>query len=37
MKAHDLSDATLDLLHKGTVLPAHPLVLNTARQLDEAR
>ena len=26
-----------DLLHAGTVIPAHPLALNAARQFDEAR
>lgn len=37
MKAHDLPAATLKLLHNGTVLPAHPLVLTADRRLDEIR
>lgn len=32
-----LSSAQLQLLHEGTVIPAHPLVLDENRKLDEAR
>jgi hypothetical protein len=32
-----LNTAGTELLHKGTIIPAHPLVLNESRQLDEAR
>ena len=32
-----LNNSVKELLHKGTVIPAHPLVLNENRQLDEER
>ncbi|MFP7298116.1 dihydrodipicolinate synthase family protein [Neobacillus niacini] len=32
-----LSPAIMNLLHEGTVIPAHPLALNEDRQLDEQR
>lgn len=32
-----LDNKILSLLHKGTVIPAHPLALNADRQLDEQR
>lgn len=37
MKVQDIPQASLDLLRRGTVLPAHPLLLNVQRQLDETR
>lgn len=37
MKAADLPPDILALLRKGTVLPAHPLVLDAARRLDARR
>lgn len=32
-----LNDATAALLHRGTVIPAHPLALDAGRRLDERR
>ena len=32
-----MDKAIKNLLHEGTVIPAHPLVLNKERQLDEER
>ncbi|MFT9846842.1 dihydrodipicolinate synthase family protein [Aneurinibacillus sp. REN35] len=37
MKNHTLSEERYNLLHEGTVIPAHPLALTQARTLDEHR
>ena len=37
MAYKQLDNAIYDLLHKGTVIPAHPLALDASRQLDEHR
>ena len=37
MEYKKLDAKIFDLLHKGTVIPAHPLALNADRQLDEFR
>lgn len=37
MRVHDIPQASLDLLKRGTVLPAHPLLLNESRQLEKIR
>ncbi|QNF33509.1 dihydrodipicolinate synthase family protein [Adhaeribacter swui] len=37
MKSNTLKPEIKALLHEGTVIPAHPLALNAARQLDEQR
>ena len=37
MQKNELNKAVKDLLHEGTIIPAHPLVLNKERQLDEER
>ena len=37
METAGLNPAIRELLHKGTVIPAHPLALNENRQLDEER
>lgn len=37
MASPPLSDGLRSLLHKGTVIPAHPLVLTQERKLDERR
>lgn len=37
MEHKKLDNAIFDLLHKGTVIPAHPLALDAGRQLDEDR
>jgi hypothetical protein len=37
MEQKTMNKAILELLHKGTIIPAHPLVLNENRLLDEER
>ena len=37
MKTHTLKTEIKKLLHAGTVIPAHPLALNSERKLDEKR
>jgi hypothetical protein len=37
MQKNEFDKAVKDLLHEGTIIPAHPLVLNKERQLDEER
>jgi dihydrodipicolinate synthase/N-acetylneuraminate lyase len=37
MAYKQLDNAIYELLHKGTVIPAHPLALDASRQLDEHR
>lgn len=37
MEYKKLDSRIFDLLHKGTVIPAHPLALDASRQLDEDR
>ncbi len=37
MKYKDIDSKVFELLHKGTVIPAHPLALDASRQLDEHR
>lgn len=37
MNALDLPTATINLLRKGTCIPAHPLVLNDDREVDQLR
>lgn len=37
MKTNTLNNEIKDLLHKGTVIPAHPLALNASGKLDEKR
>ena len=37
MAYKQLDKSIYDLLHKGTVIPAHPLALDASRQLDEGR
>ncbi|MGH2564682.1 MAG: dihydrodipicolinate synthase family protein, partial [Ginsengibacter sp.] len=37
METIGLNPTIRELLHKGTVIPAHPLALNENRQLDEER
>ena len=37
MQKNELDKGVNELLHEGTVIPAHPLVLNKERQLDEER
>ena len=37
MEKKIVTNAVEELLHEGTVIPAHPLVLNSERQLDEER
>jgi hypothetical protein len=34
---HQLPAAIIDLLHRGTVIPAHPLALDAGRRLDQRR
>ena len=37
MKTNTLNNEIKDLLHEGTVIPAHPLALNASGRLDEKR
>lgn len=37
MAYKEIDSKIFDLLHKGTVIPAHPLALDASRQLDEER
>src|SRR6478609_6646396 len=37
MSYKQLDSRIFELLHKGTVIPAHPLALDASRQLDEQR
>src|SRR5690349_134448 len=37
MSYKQIDNKIFELLHKGTVIPAHPLALDASRQLDEER